>query len=47
MKVKSIAKYFIRYFDMYAQPINLTYKGKQSFPTTVGGVLSFFILLFL
>lgn len=47
MKFRKVTKYFIRFFDIYAQPITLTYKGKQSFATSIGGILSFFIILFL
>ena len=46
-KKHSKVKSFFKVLDIYAKPINLTYDGSEKFRTLCGGVLSFFVILFL
>ena len=33
-------KSFLRFFDIYAEPINFTYKNKRSYRTVLGGLIT-------
>lgn len=37
----------IKQCDLYAKPINITYKGKDKFRTALGGSISILVTLFL
>ena len=41
------AKSFFKVLDIYAKPINLTYDGSEKFRTFCGGLISFFVIMFL
>jgi hypothetical protein len=38
---------FLKTFDIYAKPITMTYRGKEKFRSTFGGVVSIMILGFI
>jgi len=44
---KSAISRFLRKLDIYGKPIQLTFKGKESFKTTFGGTVSLILLLLL
>ena len=46
MSCKKIRK-FAKKIDIYAKPIQLTYKGKEKYRSTLGGAFSLIILMFL
>lgn len=41
-----IANRFIKSVDIYAKPIQLTYKGKEKFSTSCGGLMSLIVYIF-
>ena len=43
MSSKEKCKFFLK-FDVFADPITLTYKGENSHPTTAGGVVGLFYI---
>lgn len=38
---------WLRNFDVYGKPVTMTYRGKDKFQTTCGGVISLIVLLFI
>ncbi len=38
---------FLKSFDIYAKPITMTYRGKEKFRSTFGGLISFILLGFI
>ena len=44
MRKRCSVRKAIRGMDIYAKPINLTYKGKEKFSSTLGGTLSVLVL---
>ena len=47
IKCKTKCKDGISSFDMFGESVKLTYKGKETFTTTYGSILSMLILLML
>lgn len=47
VKCKTKFKEAISTVDMFGESVKLTYKGKQTFTTTIGSVLSMVILIML
>ena len=44
-KQSSKVKTFFKALDIYAKPINLTYKGKEKFASFCGGLVSSLVIL--
>lgn len=38
---------WLRNLDVYGKPVTMTYRGKDKFKTTFGGVVSLILLLFI